>query len=217
MSQHFKSGEIKIERHGGDYGGWNVPADLIDRDWIVYSFGVGEDVSFDISLIEKHGCTVHAFDPTPKAVAFAGSLSNRNFRFYPVGIWSSDTVIRLYDPAEPHHVSYSALNLHRKSTYIEAQVKTLRTLSEELGHDRIDLIKMDVEGAEQVVIPNMIAENILPTVFCVEYDQPLQNFSLMTWRCFWMSLRLNRDLLNSGYQLVSKNGWTATYLRTARC
>ena len=126
-------------------------------------------------------------------------------------------VIRLYDPAEPHHVSYSALNLHRKSTYIEAQVKTLRTLSEELGHDRIDLIKMDVEGAEQVVIPNMIAENILPTVFCVEYDQPLQNFSLMTWRCFWMSLRLNADLLNSGYKLVSKNGWTATYLRTARC
>ncbi len=148
---------------------------------------------------------------------FRKSLSVQNFNFYPVGIWSSDTVIKFYDPAEPHFASYSALNLRGKSGFIEAEVKTLRTLSKELGHNRIDMIKMDVEGAEQVVIPNMIADDMLPTVFCVEYDQPFENFRLMTWRCFWMSLRLNRELLRAGYQLISKNGWTATYLLAARC
>ena len=217
LGRHLKPGNLVIERYGSDYGGWNVPVDLIQQDWVIYTFGVGEDVSFDVSLIEKHGCTVHAFDPTPKAVAFAESLDMPNFHFCPVGIWSSDTTIKFYEPAEPHFASYSALNLHGKSAFVEAQVRTLKSLSLELGHDRIDLMKIDIEGAEQEVIPNMIADGILPTVFCVEYDQPFESFRMMSWRCFWASLRLNRELLNAGYQLISKNGWTATYVLSARC
>jgi len=36
---------------------------------VVYSLGIGEDISFDLALIEKYGARVHAFDPTPKVNA----------------------------------------------------------------------------------------------------------------------------------------------------
>lgn len=54
------------ERFGSDYGGWDVVTTSIDNHSIVYSFGVGEDASFDTALIEKFNLTIHAFDPTPK-------------------------------------------------------------------------------------------------------------------------------------------------------
>lgn len=212
MSRHLAPVKHRIERYGSAYGGWNVPVDLIRPDWVIYNFGVGEDISFDIALMERHQCVIHAFDPTPKAIAFAEKQGFRDFRFYPVGVWNCDTTIKLYQPTEPGYASYSAFSIFGRAGFIEAEVKTVKSLADELGHKRIDLVKMDVEGAEQVVIPNMIADGILPTVICVEYDQPLAKFRWMTFRCFVTSLRLNRALLNAGYQLISKNGWTATYL-----
>ncbi len=40
---------------------------------IVYSFGVGEDVSFEMELIERFGTPVHAFEPTPRSLAWVRS------------------------------------------------------------------------------------------------------------------------------------------------
>ena len=61
-----------ITRYGSDSGGWLLPSAMIGPDWLVYDFGVGDDISFDIALVEGHGCTIHAFDPTPESVAYYG-------------------------------------------------------------------------------------------------------------------------------------------------
>ena len=40
-----------MEKLGTDYGGWYVPTNLnLDEKSIVYSGGVGEDISFDLLL-----------------------------------------------------------------------------------------------------------------------------------------------------------------------
>ena len=212
MSRHLASADYRIERYGSVYGGWHVPVELIRADWIIYTFGLGEDASFDLALIDKHGCRVQAFDPTPKAIAYAATIQSPNFIFRPMGAWHCDASIKFHLPARPEYASYSALNIYDSDDYVDAEVRSIRSLAEELGHSKIDLLKLDIEGAEQLVIPNMLADGIKPTVFCVEYDQPYQPLSLMSWRCFRASLRLNGDLLRAGYQLVSKSGWNATYL-----
>jgi hypothetical protein len=51
---------------GTKYGGFYVYPDRLCQESIIYSFGVGEDVSFDLELIEKYNCHVFAFDPTQK-------------------------------------------------------------------------------------------------------------------------------------------------------
>lgn len=42
----------------------------------------------------------------------------------------------------------------------------------ELGDERVDIIKMDIEGAEYVVIDQLAREGPLPRALCVEFDQP---------------------------------------------
>ena len=55
-----KNSSNNLEYHGSAYGGWNVAASQLNKDSIIYSFGVGEDISFDTSLIEKYGCNIFA-------------------------------------------------------------------------------------------------------------------------------------------------------------
>ena len=69
-----------------------VPISLLRKSSICYCAGVGEDITFDISLIESVGCEVFAFDPTPRAAEHVGlaAAGVEQFHFYPVGLWSSD-------------------------------------------------------------------------------------------------------------------------------
>ena len=38
----------------------------MSKDAVVYSVGLGQDISWDKALIEKYRCEVYGFDPTPK-------------------------------------------------------------------------------------------------------------------------------------------------------
>ena len=167
---------------------------------------MGEDVSFDLGLIERFGCDVFAIDPTPRAIAFAEPIAQREprFRFLPVGLWSSDTVLKFYEPKDPTHVSHSVVNLQRTSGFFEASVRTVQSLMAELGHASIDLLKLDIEGAEHTVLASTLEAGILPTVLCFEIDRPVGPLR------FWSTIR---RVLGHGYDLVAVDGWNFTFVR----
>ena len=75
----------------------------------------------------------------------------------------------------------------------------------ELGHDRIDLLKIDIEGAEHRVVRSMLAAGIRPTVLCLEIDQPVRPWT------FWRTVRRIRV---AGYDLVAVDHWNLTFLRS---
>ena len=57
-----------MERLGTRYGGWILPKDIeLNEDSVVYSAGVGEDISFDILLSDKYKCNIILIDPTKRA------------------------------------------------------------------------------------------------------------------------------------------------------
>ena len=60
--------EQKLDRLGTIYGGWILPKDIeLNEDSVVYSAGVGEDVSFDMLLSDKYKCNILLIDPTKRA------------------------------------------------------------------------------------------------------------------------------------------------------
>ena len=61
---------IHSTRLGRPGAAFRVCPSAISRDSVVYSFGAGEDISFDIELIRRFGVSVHSFDPTPKSIAW---------------------------------------------------------------------------------------------------------------------------------------------------
>lgn len=170
---HRISRGLPLERIGTTYGGWTVPAGLIDPQSICYCVGVGEDITFDLGLIERYGCDVHAYDPTPRAVAFVERTCHdmAKYHFYPYGLWDEETVLRFYAPADPAHVSHSILNLQKTDHYFEAPCRRLSSVMRENGHARLDLLKLDIEGAEYRVLASLIDDGLDVRVICVEYDE----------------------------------------------
>jgi FkbM family methyltransferase len=156
---------VPLVRFGSRYGGWVIPSDLVDASSIVYSGGVGEDVSFDLALIERTGCSVWAFDPTPRSIEYASEVSDDRFHFHPVGLWSTNCVKRFYGPSDPRDVSHTAVASGGGRTYFDAECKNLETIMRELEHDHVDLLKLDIEGAEFDVIGSLTTT---PECICVE-------------------------------------------------
>ena len=73
----------------------------------------------------------------------------------------------------------------------------------EHGHGHIDLLKIDIEGAEHRVIRSMLAAGIRPTVLCLEIDQPVRPWT------FWRTVHRIRA---AGYDLVAVDHWNLTFL-----
>lgn len=153
----------KMHRFGNDYGGFEVAVDILQKTDkpIVYSFGIGEDLSFSQDILNYYKtANIYAFDPTPKSIAYVQKhpLNNdERFHFFPTGIAVEDGTMPFYLPENTNYVSGSVEpheGLRQES--IDVKVRTLKSLMEEIGHNYIDVLKMDIEGSEFNVIPNIM-------------------------------------------------------------
>lgn len=142
---------------GDRLGSWTVPDLFLDRDSVVYCVGCGEDVTFDLALIDRFGCTVHAFDPTPRAIDHVAKVAGANprYKFQPIGLWDSDTTVSFFAPANEAHVSHSIVNLQQTNRTFEAPVRRLKNVMADEGHEKLSLLKLDVEGAEYRILEHV--------------------------------------------------------------
>jgi len=148
-----------LQLGGPAYGSWAICPTRVTRGALIYSFGVGEDISWDLAMIERYGATVHAFDPTPRSIAWVKRQAlPESFVFHEYGIAAYDGVARFYPPQNPEWVSHTLLEDRRGAATgtIEVPVRRFTTIMSELGHEQVDLIKMDVEGAEYAVVGDLL-------------------------------------------------------------
>jgi FkbM family methyltransferase len=194
-----------LRKIGSDYGGWVVPTSLLSDSSICYCAGVGEDISFDMALIDTFGCEVFAFDPTPVASKHVERNAKHvsRYHFYDVGLWSEDQTLRFFGPTDPKDVSHSAVYLQDMSQSFEARCKRLSSLMNDLGHRSLDLLKLDIEGAEYPVLDTLLEDRIPVNILCVEFHQPPSVFGI--WRAV-------KKLQHAGYRLVSVDAWNYTFL-----
>ena len=188
-------------RLGSQYGGWWVPLGRINASSVVYSFGVGEDTTFDEALIAATGCRIDAFDPTPKAVEHARKCQQPNFHMHEVALWGSDGGLDLFLPIREDFASYSVQDRSGQGQSIRVTARTLPTIMEELGHQRVDLLKMDIEGAEAVALDALISGSWpRPLVLGVELelDEPVP-----------ATISRVRALLRLGYRVLQVEGRNA--------
>lgn len=192
---------------GSSYGGWRVVSSLLSSRSICYCAGAGEDITFDTALLEGFNCQVVCIDPTPRAIQHVQSKSlPDNFFFEPVALWNKEEVLNLYAPRNPADVSHSALNLQGTTHAIAVPAKSLSQLMREHGHAKVDLLKIDIEGAEHSVIENVLRAGIHPKQFCIEFDQPVSPVQLAQ-----TLLRLRR----ANYRQVARSNWDVTFLKVS--
>ncbi len=171
--KHLKKGvRCKKKWYGSDYGGFYLHPDIINSHSIVYSFGIGTDITFDKAIIENHQCQVFGFDPTPKSIEWVKSQSLPElFNFNEYGIHSQSGKLRFYMPQNESFVSGSATQQSNISTenFIEVPMKSLGDIIKEKKHSHIDVLKIDIEGSEYELIDSLLETDVVINQILIEF------------------------------------------------
>ena len=150
---------------GNNYGGFYVIPSFINSNSIIYSFGIGEDVSFDNALINEFQCNIYGFDPTPKSINWVEMEKKKIgplFNFYEFGIGAHTGEVDFFLPKNIEHVSGSfvnQINVNEKEK-VTVLLKSFKDIVSELGHKKVDVVKMDIEGAEYLIIDSILDSGI---------------------------------------------------------
>lgn len=168
--------------YGNSRAGFYVYPALLNSNSIIYSFGVGEDISFDEELINEFNCTIYGFDPMPKSIQFIKNKQiSPNFIFNPYGIFSYDGLIKFYLPINSEHVSCTTSKVwdykNIENISIEVPVKKISTIIKDLGHNRIDILKLDIEGTEYEVLDEILNIPIEINQILIEFHHRFQTIN----------------------------------------
>jgi len=207
---------LPLRRYGSTYGGWTLCPAGLDATSVVYSFGVGEDASFESELIEAFGCRVHAFDPTPKSIRWVQEQQlPAQFRFHDIGLAAYDGQALFQPPVNPAHVSYAMVSGSSGSAQncaVAFPVQRLATIMRKLGHQQMHLLKMDIEGAEYDVVDDFVGAGIQARQVLIEFHHRFDRNNVPRTR------QAIRRLQEAGYQIsaVAPNGEEYSFIhRTA--
>jgi hypothetical protein len=128
------------------HGGWWICPQAIRAGDVAYSFGVSGDLGFERALAERYGARVYAFDPDPATVERAEAAGvPEGVRLFPLSVGGRDA--RAVVPLAA-------------GGRADAKVLRLASHMRLLGHRRLDLIRLDVPGAEADVIRDLVGMDV---------------------------------------------------------
>jgi len=137
---------------------------------IIYSFGIGNDISFDVDASDRFGVPIYMYDPTSTVEKFmAQRQGDERLIFQKEGIYTRDAELRLYTSRKK--LNSSLYPIHRKGKHEVVRCRTLASFMDENGHESIDILKMDVEGVADDVLTQVMDEtDIRPKQIVTEFE-----------------------------------------------
>jgi FkbM family methyltransferase len=201
---------VDLEFHGNDYCGWSIRRGALNAHSVVVDVGLGEDITFSQSLIDKFGLTVHGFDPTPRAIDYIKRTSPRNFVLHELGVGARSGKAKFFLPINEQHVSGSLIpEAHLGKRELQVELLSIGDLFRRLHCERIDLFKLDIEGAEFDLIASPEFAEYAPRIdmLCVEFHHRWPSFgrqatdaAVATLRglgfgCAWRATSTNEEFL----------------------
>jgi len=212
--------ELRLQIETGvatiDHGGWCFTGQHLDQDSIIYSLGVGDDIDFDLAIIENFGAGVHAFDPTPSSIEMLSKADLPNkFHFHPWAITAKNGTLKFYprvkkDGSRSSVMFTIVVQGNSVENAIEVPAFCLSSVANKLGHTRIDLLKMDIEGAEYEVLEGLLDSPIKPTQLLVEFHHRFPGIGVRK------TADIIKKLQQVGYKIfaISENGREVSFLLT---
>lgn len=199
---------VGVKRLLGLRCAWTVETSCLDSQSVIYSAGVGNDISFERALVECFGCAVHLFDPSPTALRTMTLPENQHrlLHFHPVGLSSRNDLMLFDSPQLGAEGSYS-IQTKKSSEGIAFPCRSLASLIGERQLSHIDLLKMDIEGAEYGVLGEICEKQLPIKQICVEFHHFRPGYQIRQTR------QALRQLAQIGYRVIHKNRFDYTLLK----
>jgi FkbM family methyltransferase len=187
---------------------WNFYPDFLNAKSVVYSGGVGRDITFEHGLVAKFGCSVVLLDPSPTGRETMALPANQipQFKFMPVGLAGSCKTLRLAPPKYPEEGSW--FKNDGDGNTIEVPCEDLATLMKKNGHSQIDLLKIDIEGAEYEVLYDLLKRRLPVKQVLVEFHH-----DILPGIKRRESVLAILKMIGGGYKLLDQYGSNHTFLR----
>ena len=113
--------------------------------------------------------------------------------------------LKFFAPPNKNHVSLSLNiwqnNYKHSEDFIHVKTTTVKDILDKFGINQLQMIKLDIEGAEIEVLNNMIDEKIFPKQILVEFDE-LNELSSIAISRFE---KIHKKLVFENYELVKTN------------
>ena len=134
-------------------------------------------------------------------------LDFNRFDFKPWGIWKTDTTLQFFT-ADEAHGSASVVSEASQGVALDVPVFKLETIMSEIGDEQIDILKLDIEGAEVEVVPQLISfftkKQMWPSVWCFDMDVLLPHHAAHDEVAGQALMQL---IKNSGYTIGTQVGF----------
>lgn len=195
---------------GSEYGGWVVATGRLARTAspIVLSFGLGDDISFDETVCAKFGAKVYGFDPTPVSLNWIARRDiPAEMEVFPIGIACMDGKQTFAMSAKEERGNYSTKA--RDSAGISCNVMRYSSILAMLKLQSVDILKLDIEGSEYDVIPEILDSHVRPNQLLVEFHHRVHHIHVKE------TLATVRKIRQAGYFLfsVSSGGREMSFAR----
>lgn len=199
--EELNNNDYELIKLGTNYGGWYIPKqNLLNENSIIYSAGVGEDISFDLKISEMYNANIILIDPTERSKIHIDEITNfyneedykfksenvqdnykkyiknikpniNKFKYIPNALWkTNDEEIKFYKQDNKNNVSQTLIDNYYTDEYDIVKTITIDKIMNHFNHKKIDLLKLDIEGAENEVLYDMFLKKIFPTYLCIEFD-----------------------------------------------
>jgi energy-converting hydrogenase A subunit M len=114
--------------------------------------------------------------------------------------------MKFYKQENKKYVSQTLIDKMFSNDYDLVKVDTLKNIMNKLNTSNIELLKMDIEGAENIVLNNMLDENITPKYLLVEFDLYLKGKDKNS-----LTDKLIKRLIECGYKILYNDNYNITF------
>jgi len=187
---------------------WTLCVGKLNSNSIVYSGGVGGNISFEIELVRRFGLAVVIFDPSPIALETIERHSSdpemRRIEFNPVGL-ASESKNLYFEPSKVPGEWQMAAGEGAGSRKIKCT--TIAYEMEKRGHNKLDLLKLDIEGFEYQVLDQCLNNQVNVGQVCVEFHDFLPGIGRK------LTLQSILALRKHGFSVIHKQRHDFTFLK----
>ena len=210
--------DLELVRLGSEYGGWHVVRGDLVKGSVAVCVGAGEDITFDTALARQFGMRIVEVDPTPRAIAHVkATLADKanadiadQFVLEKSALGSEDGIVDLFFPTNPEHVSLSVIQTAGRTEKISVRMITLDSLFEKYRIAECCVLKMDIEGAEAMVVPLISSSRHKISQLCIEFDMVPLGGTMAGLR---QALKCINHLTRNGYAVRAFEGWNVLFRR----